>query len=137
MACVHATPRHAPVRKVAKFRAARGVQPGHAMAAAPSIDRSSRTATIALDGDLTIPDAKAFYDSVRGVVRRRDVRRVVLDFRGAQRIDGAGLAIVSLGRKAAKRAGKQFELANVDAKHRGCSSSRSRRRLRTSTPRRR
>jgi phospholipid/cholesterol/gamma-HCH transport system permease protein len=87
------------------------------MTAAPSIDRSSRTATIAVDGDLAIPNAKAFYDCVRAVARRRDVRRVVLDFKNAQRIDGAGLAVISLGRKLTARSGKKFDLANVDAKH--------------------
>jgi phospholipid/cholesterol/gamma-HCH transport system permease protein len=87
------------------------------MTAAPSIDRASRTATIGVDGDLAIPQAKAFYDSLRALSRRRDIRRVVVDFGHAARIDGAGMASVSLGRKLVNRSGKKFELVNVDAKH--------------------
>src|SRR4051812_44737172 len=87
------------------------------MTAAPSIDRASRTATIVLDGDLAIPQAKAFYECLRALSRRRDLRRVVIDFSAAARIDGAGMASVSLGRKLVNKSGKRFELINVDAKH--------------------
>jgi phospholipid/cholesterol/gamma-HCH transport system permease protein len=88
----------------------------------PSIIRASGTpsgtATIAVEGNLAIPDAKAFYDRLRATMRRRDVKRVVIDLQHVARIDGAGMAVVSLGRKLAARTNKAFELANVDARHR-------------------
>jgi phospholipid/cholesterol/gamma-HCH transport system permease protein len=87
------------------------------MTTAASIDRSKRTATIAVVGDLAIPDAKGLYDCLKSVSRRRDVRTIVLDLGKTERIDGAGMAVVSLGRSMAKRSGKKLEVANVDAKH--------------------
>lgn len=87
------------------------------MSASPSIDRTSRTATIVVDGDLAIPQAKGFYECLKALSRRRDIRRVVVDFGRAARIDGSGMASVSLGRKLVTRAGKQFELVNVDDQH--------------------
>jgi phospholipid/cholesterol/gamma-HCH transport system permease protein len=87
------------------------------MSSAASIDRSKRTATIAVMGDLAIPDAKGLYDCLKSVSRRRDVRTIVLDLGKTERIDGAGIAVVSLGRTLARRSGKRLEIANVDARH--------------------
>jgi phospholipid/cholesterol/gamma-HCH transport system permease protein len=87
------------------------------MTTAASIDRSKRTATIAVVGDLAIPDAKGLYDCLKSISRRRDVRTIVLDLGKTERIDGAGMAVVSLGRTMAKRSGKKLEVANVDARH--------------------
>lgn len=84
----------------------------------PSYDRSSRTATIEVTEDLTIPSAPVFWETLRATARRRDVRKVVVSFGNAARLDGAGVAAVSLGRKLAKRAGKQFEVVTVTAQHR-------------------
>ncbi|MFT3696894.1 MAG: ABC transporter permease [Kofleriaceae bacterium] len=90
-----------------------------AMGTTPSsFDRATRTATILVDGDLSIPEAKIFWENLKTTAKRRDVRKVVIDMGQAGRLDGAGVAAVSLGRKAALRAGKTFELANVDARHR-------------------
>ena len=96
------------------------------MTTAASIDRSTRTATIAVVGDLAIPDAKGLYDCLKGVSRRRDVRTIVLDLGKTERIDGAGMAVVSLGRTLAKRSGKKLEVANVDASTSKRSSSTDR-----------
>ncbi len=71
-----------------------------------------------MDGDLEIPNAKAFWESIRTTAKRRDVKKVVIDLRNAGRLDGAGMAAMSLGRKLAQKAGKQFEIANVDQRHR-------------------
>ncbi|MEO8845850.1 MAG: ABC transporter permease [Kofleriaceae bacterium] len=86
------------------------------MPAVPSIDRSTRTATIAVHGDLAIPDAKELYDCIRAVTKRRDVRRLVLDFGRTDRIDGAGIAVLSLAKKMLARSNKQLDLANLDQK---------------------
>lgn len=88
------------------------------MSIAPSFDRATRTATIAVDGDLSIPTAKAFWETLRTTARRRDVRKVVIDMGRAGRLDGAGVAAVSLGRKLALRSGKEFDIANVEPRHR-------------------
>ncbi|MEO6771903.1 MAG: ABC transporter permease [Kofleriaceae bacterium] len=88
------------------------------MSTRTSIDRPTRTATIAVMGNLAIPDAKGLYDCLKSVARRRDVRTIVLDLGNTERIDGAGMAVVSLGRTLAQRAGKRLEVANVDAQHR-------------------
>lgn len=81
------------------------------MSTVAAIDRPSRTATIAVQGDLAIPDAKGLYDCLKSISRRRDVRTIVLDLGKTERIDGAGMAVVSLGRKLARRAGKKLEIA--------------------------
>jgi len=82
------------------------------MSTVAAFDRPSRTATIAVQGDLAIPDAKGLYDCLKSISRRRDVRTIVLDLGKTERIDGAGMAVVSLGRKLARRAGKKLEIAN-------------------------
>lgn len=87
------------------------------MSTAASIDRHKRTATIAVMGDLAIPDAKGLYDCLKSVARRRDVRTIVLDLGKTERIDGAGMAVVSLARRIAKRSRKQFQITNVDVRH--------------------
>jgi len=82
------------------------------MSTSAAIDRPSRTATIAVHGDLAIPDAKGLYDCLKSLSRRRDIRTIVLDLGKTERIDGAGIAVVSLGRKLARRSGKKLEIAN-------------------------
>jgi phospholipid/cholesterol/gamma-HCH transport system permease protein len=86
------------------------------MTAVPSIDRTTRTATIAVHGDLAIPDAKELYDNVKAVTKRRDIRRLVLDFQRMDRIDGAGIAVLSLAKKMAFKSNKQLDFANLDKK---------------------
>jgi phospholipid/cholesterol/gamma-HCH transport system permease protein len=88
------------------------------MSAVSSFDRASRTATIAVDGDLAIPNARELYEAVKVATRRRDVRRLVLDFETTQRIDGAGIAVISLAKRLASRSNTMLELSNLDQKQR-------------------
>lgn len=87
------------------------------MSTVAAIDRPTRTATIAVHGDLAIPDAKGLYDCLKSISRRRDIKTIVLDLGNTERIDGAGMAVVSLGRSMARRASKRFEIANGAARH--------------------
>lgn len=89
-----------------------------AVSTSTSIDRRTQTATIHVQGDVSIPTANGFYDQLRGAARRRDVRKVVVDFEGAKRVDSSALAIISLGRRWAKRSGKTFELEHLHARQR-------------------
>jgi phospholipid/cholesterol/gamma-HCH transport system permease protein len=82
------------------------------------VDRASRTANVALRGDLIIPTAQSTLGQLRGLARRRDVRGVVLDFSGAGRVDTSGVAVVSLVKRQMARAGKKLELANLGETHR-------------------
>ena len=86
------------------------------MTVATTIDRRARTATVHVDGNVEIATVRPFYDQLRTVARRRDIRRVVIDFERADRIDSSALAAVSLARQIATRGGKQVELVNVDAR---------------------
>ena len=88
------------------------------MSSVSSFDRASRTATITVDGDLAIPNAKELYEAVKVATKRRDVRTLVLDFDTTKRIDGAGIAVISLAKKLASRTHKRLELANLDQKQR-------------------
>ena len=82
------------------------------------VDRKTRTATVALRGDLVIPTAQATYGQLRGLARRRDVRGVVMDFAAAGRVDSSGVAVVALVQRMMARTGKRLELVGLDDHHR-------------------
>jgi phospholipid/cholesterol/gamma-HCH transport system permease protein len=86
--------------------------------AVTQIDRASRTANVALQGDLIIPTAQSTLGQLRGLARRRDLRGFVLDFTSAGRIDTSGVAVVSIVKRQMAKAGKKLELANLGDKHR-------------------
>ena len=87
-------------------------------AAVTAFDRASRTATVHVRGDLVIPTAPALYGELRGVARRRDIKKVVVDFAEAGRVDSAGLAVVSLAARLMARGGKAFDFAHLSETHR-------------------
>jgi phospholipid/cholesterol/gamma-HCH transport system permease protein len=78
--------------------------------AAATVERQGRTAVVHLRGDLAIASARQLHGLLRAVSRRRDVRKVVLDFREVERLDSAGVAVIELTRRALQRSGKQLEL---------------------------
>ncbi|HEY1817088.1 MAG TPA: ABC transporter permease [Kofleriaceae bacterium] len=82
------------------------------------VDRRTRTATVALRGDLVIPTAQAMYGQLRGLARRRDVRGVIVDFAEAGRVDTSGIAVVSLVQRMMAKSGKRLELVGLGEKHR-------------------
>jgi phospholipid/cholesterol/gamma-HCH transport system permease protein len=95
-------------------------RPGGGLPAATGsiLERRDGSAVLRLRGDVAIPTARAIYDRVRAVARRRDVRSVVLDFAAVRRLDSAGVAVVSLAERVVTRNGKKFALENVDDRHR-------------------
>lgn len=86
-------------------------------AARISVERKDRSAVVRVHGDLTIPTARRMYGELRTIAKRRDVRRVVLDFSEAGRLDSSGVAIVGLIARQLKRSGKSFEVAALDEHH--------------------
>jgi len=83
--------------------------------AVTELDRATRTATVHVRGDLVIPTAPALYGELRGVAKRRDVKKVVVDFAEAGRVDSAGLAVMSLAARLMARGGKAFDFAHLSA----------------------
>jgi phospholipid/cholesterol/gamma-HCH transport system permease protein len=80
---------------------------------ATSVERNGRTAVVRVRGDLIIPTVQRLHGTLRGLQRRRDVKKVVLDFSGVGRLDSAGVAVVELARRALKRSGKDLELEKL------------------------
>jgi phospholipid/cholesterol/gamma-HCH transport system permease protein len=85
---------------------------------ATAIERQGRTAVVHLTGDLVIASARRFHGLLRGLTRRRDVSKVILDFGGVGRLDSSGIAIVEIARRSLKRAGKEIELDQLDERKR-------------------
>lgn len=83
-----------------------------------TVERNGRSAVVRLRGDLAVPTVRQAFETLRGVVRRHDITRVVLDFSKAGRIDSAGIAIVALLGKQLAMQGRSLELADLAAQHR-------------------
>jgi phospholipid/cholesterol/gamma-HCH transport system permease protein len=83
-----------------------------------TVEREGRSAVVRLQGDLVIASSHEVYGTLRTVARRRDVKRVVLDFSRAGRVDSSGIAIVSLFGKQLRRHGKELELSELQDHHR-------------------
>ena len=81
------------------------------------VEREGRGAIARLQGDLGIDNAKALHACLRSAAKRRGVRTLVLDFERAQKIDSAGVAVVSLVVKQARRAGREIEMRNLAEHH--------------------
>src|SRR3954447_12960991 len=84
---------------------------------APTVVRDGRTATVRLHGDLVVPTARVLYSKLRTVARRRDVKRVTLDFADVGRIDSAGVAVISLIGRLLEHGGKHLDLAALHSQH--------------------
>jgi len=61
--------------------------------------------------------ARRLYRQLRAVARRRDAKRIVLDFATAGRIDSSGLAVISLLAKNLKATGRTLEMAHLSPHH--------------------
>ena len=72
---------------------------------------------VPLQGDLVRGRSRVLYRQLRSVVRRRDAKRVVLDFSAAGRIDSAGLALISLLKHHVEKDGRTLELAHLAEHH--------------------
>lgn len=81
------------------------------------VERRGRTAVVHVRGDVAIPTARTLYGTLRALCRRRDVKKVVLDFGDIGRVDSAGVAVVGIMRRALQRAGKELALDRVTERH--------------------
>jgi phospholipid/cholesterol/gamma-HCH transport system permease protein len=87
------------------------------MPAVTSVERNGRTAVVRVRGDVVVPTARHFYATLRNVCRRRDVKKVVLDFGETGRLDSSGVAVIELVKRTMKGAGKELELDHLDERH--------------------
>jgi phospholipid/cholesterol/gamma-HCH transport system permease protein len=85
--------------------------------ATTSVERSGRTALVRVRGDVAVPTARHLYGMLRGLCRRRDVHKVVIDFGEVGRLDSSGVAVVMLVRRVMEKSGKQLELAHLEEHH--------------------
>jgi len=81
--------------------------------AATTVERDGPTAVVRVRGDLVIPTVGRLHGTLRGLQKRRDVRKVVIDFSDAGRLDSAGVAVVELARRALVRSGKELEIERL------------------------
>jgi ABC-type transporter Mla MlaB component len=83
----------------------------------PAVERDGRSATVRLHGDLVVPTARVLYSKLRAVARRRDVKRLTLDFSDVGRIDSSGVAIISLIGRLLEHGGKHLDLTKLQDQH--------------------
>ena len=83
-----------------------------------TVERDGRSAIVHLRGDLVVPTVRGVYTQLRGVAKRRDVAKLVLDFGGAGRIDSSGVAVVALLGRQLAQSGKKLDLAHLHDQHR-------------------
>jgi phospholipid/cholesterol/gamma-HCH transport system permease protein len=83
-----------------------------------TVKRNERAVVVRLHEDLCIPTAGAVYQRLQKVAKRRDIQKVVLDFSEVDRIDSAGIAVVSLMRRQLDRSGKELDLTELDEQQR-------------------
>ena len=81
---------------------------------ATAIERNGRTAVVHLAGDIIVTTARPFYGMIRGLVRRRDLDKIILDFSDVKRFDSSGVAAIELAKRSIKRSGKRLELDKLD-----------------------
>jgi phospholipid/cholesterol/gamma-HCH transport system permease protein len=87
------------------------------MPAATSVERTGRTALVRVRGDVVVPTARHLYGMLRGLHKRRDVKKVVLDFGEVGKLDSSGVAVVQLLRRAMRHSGKELELTHLEPHH--------------------
>ncbi len=78
-----------------------------------NVERQGRTAVVRVRGDVIIPTAGRLHSTLRGLCKRRDVHKVVVDMSSVGRLDSAGVAVLELAKRAAQRSGKEIELTKV------------------------
>ena len=87
------------------------------MAAVATVEREGRAAVVHLHGDVVADVAPELYGKLRAVCRRRDVKKIVVDFSQAGRVDSSGAALFSVVGRQIRRAGKQLELDELAPHH--------------------
>jgi phospholipid/cholesterol/gamma-HCH transport system permease protein len=87
-------------------------------AAATSVERQGKTAVVRVRGDVIIPTARALHGTLKGLQKRRDVKKVILALREVGKLDSAAIAVIEIAKRGLHRCGKDFELADLDEHHR-------------------
>jgi phospholipid/cholesterol/gamma-HCH transport system permease protein len=85
--------------------------------AATSVERSGRTAVVRIRGDVVVPTARHLHATLRGLARRRDVKKVVVDFGEVGRLDSSGVAVLELARRTLRHGGKELALDHLGVTH--------------------
>jgi phospholipid/cholesterol/gamma-HCH transport system permease protein len=83
-----------------------------------TVKRDGPSAVVQLRGDLVVPTIRGLYTTLRSVAKRRSVKKLVLDFSDAGRIDSSAIAVVALIGRQLERAGKKLELSSLQEQHR-------------------
>ncbi|MEO7095519.1 MAG: ABC transporter permease [Polyangiales bacterium] len=78
---------------------------------------ASASTVVPLAGDLVRTTVRRLHRDLRVVARRRDAKKVVLDFSAVGKIDSAGLAAISVLAKHLRRSGRTLELAKLSKHH--------------------
>jgi phospholipid/cholesterol/gamma-HCH transport system permease protein len=87
------------------------------VSAVASVERQGTAAVVHLEGDISYAEAPALYGKLRTVCKRRDVRKIVVDFSRAGRVDSSGVAVLSLLGRQLAHAGKTLELDALAEHH--------------------
>ncbi|HLL21875.1 MAG TPA: STAS domain-containing protein, partial [Kofleriaceae bacterium] len=87
------------------------------MPAVATVERQGRAAVVRLHGDVVAASAPQLYGKLRGVCRRRDIAKVVVDFSQAGRVDSSGVAVLSMVGRQLERAGKTMSLEDMAPHH--------------------
>jgi phospholipid/cholesterol/gamma-HCH transport system permease protein len=83
-----------------------------------SVERNGRTAVVRVRGDVIVPTVRSLHATLRRLSRRRDLKKVVIDFGDVGRLDSSGVAVVALARRSFERSGKELTLDGLGDHHR-------------------
>jgi anti-anti-sigma factor len=82
-----------------------------------TVERQGRSAVVHLQGDVVADVAPQLYGKLRARGRRLDVKKLVVDFSKAGRVDSSGVAVLSMVSRQLQRAGKSMELDELAPHH--------------------
>ena len=68
-------------------------------------------------GDVIVATSRHLYGTLRNLGRRRDVKKIVLDFGDVGRLDSSGVAVIELVKRTMRRSGKELELDHLENHH--------------------
>lgn len=77
----------------------------------------SASAVVPLRGDLVRAHARKLHRTLRAVARRREAKKVILDFTDAGRIDSSGIAIISILSRKLAHGGRTLEFTKLEKHH--------------------
>jgi phospholipid/cholesterol/gamma-HCH transport system permease protein len=75
------------------------------------------SAVFEVSGDVVLDDAADLYATLRHLAAQKDVGALAIDFGEVEKLDSAGAAAVTMGRRVFERAGKAYELRSLSEQH--------------------